>query len=304
MTLGCLRLVLSLAAKAVHHPVRSPSPVTLLQPQSQPYRPLNSYLSIALQQWTQFCTAVGDSETAAGKPETKKKHNPKAPFRSVGRKIHPPNIQLLDEDGGNLGVVQRLEALRLMDKSGLRLVLISEYSEPPVYQLMSGKQIHEMKMELREKQKAKAAGIVQVKELTLSFDIASHDLDTKLKQAENWLEKKHHIRLTLKARKRRSSSISSSDGGGDDHDNDEEDLGKILKQMVEKMPIPVEFVTKIQLVREGQAAICVLRPLSAKELQKARKRAQNPTNTSQREPGEQNAALTSTPDPLKDSEQQ
>lgn len=39
---------------------------------------------------------------------------------------------------------------------------------------------------------------VQVKELTFSADIAAHDLSTKLKQVESWLEKKHHIRITLR----------------------------------------------------------------------------------------------------------
>lgn len=40
---------------------------------------------------------------------------------------------------------------------------------------------------------------VQVKELTFSCGIAAHDLTTKLKQVESWLEKKHHIRITLRA---------------------------------------------------------------------------------------------------------
>lgn len=48
------------------------------------------------------------------------------------------------------------------------------------------------------------AGVVQVKDLTLSSDIALHDLDTKLKQVTSWLEKKHHVRLTLKPRRDQS----------------------------------------------------------------------------------------------------
>lgn len=48
------------------------------------------------------------------------------------------------------------------------------------------------------------AGVIQVKELTLSSDIALHDLDTKLKQVTSWLEKKHHVRLTLRPRQDQS----------------------------------------------------------------------------------------------------
>lgn len=40
---------------------------------------------------------------------------------------------------------------------------------------------------------------VQVKELSFSTGIATHDLSTKLKQVESWLEKKHHVRITLRS---------------------------------------------------------------------------------------------------------
>ena len=44
-----------------------------------------------------------------------------------------------------------------------------------------------------------STGPVQVKELTFSCGIAAHDLSTKLKQVESWLEKKHHVRLTVRS---------------------------------------------------------------------------------------------------------
>lgn len=39
---------------------------------------------------------------------------------------------------------------------------------------------------------------VQIKELTFTSGIGTHDLTTKLKQVESWLEKKHHIRITMR----------------------------------------------------------------------------------------------------------
>lgn len=47
-----------------------------------------------------------------------------------------------------------------------------------------------------------SAAPVQVKELSFSFGIAAHDLTTKLKQVESWVEKKHHVRMTLRAGRR------------------------------------------------------------------------------------------------------
>lgn len=49
------------------------------------------------------------------------------------------------------------------------------------------------------------AAPVQIKELTFTSGIASHDLTTKLKQAESWLEKKHHVRMTLRSGRRDSA---------------------------------------------------------------------------------------------------
>lgn len=281
------------AVRAAHHPVRSTSPASiLLPPKTLPCRPLTGYLGVALQQWSRFCTAVGGSEetaeTAESEPQKKKKkHDPKArvTFSSVGRKIHQRHVQLLGEDGVDLGVVHRADALRIMDERGLKLVPVKEHADPPVYRLMSGKQIHEEQMKLKEKQKAKNAGPVQVKELTLSSDIAPHDLDTKLKQVVTWLEKKHHIKLTLRARRGYSSETT---------------LDTVLERMVEKMCVPVGFVSKARLIREGRAAMCILRPPSAKELHAA----QNPTKPPQPEPGTEKTASTSKPDPSKDSEQQ
>lgn len=39
-----------------------------------------------------------------------------------------------------------------------------------------------------------------MKELTLSSDIGAGDLNTKLRQISAWLDKKHHVRVTLRRR--------------------------------------------------------------------------------------------------------
>lgn len=145
--------------------------------------------------------------------------------------------------------MHRADVIRIMDEEGLKLVLLSENKDPPVYQLMSGKQIHEEQLKMREKKKEKGAP-VQVKELSFSSGIASHDLATKLKQVENWLEKKHHVRITVRA------------GHGEPAVN----LDATLEQIVEKMEVMVGFVSKPKVIRDGQAAMCILRPPSAKEL--------------------------------------
>lgn len=162
MALGCLRLALSRAARA-SSPSTSPATLLLLyKPQSS--RATWSYLGIKLQQSTLFSTVAGDdgdvTEDEPQEKKKKKKQDPKArtTISSVGRKIHQRHLLLLDEEGENLGAMHRADALRLMDDKGLKLVPVNEHAEPPVYRLMSGKQIHEEQMKLREKQKTKATG--------------------------------------------------------------------------------------------------------------------------------------------------
>lgn len=188
----------------------------------------------------------------------RKKKNPHgdATVGAVGRKIPQQHIQVISEAGENLGKMHRADVIRIMDEKGLKLVLLSQNKDPPVYKLMSGKQIHEEQLRLREKQKAKAAP-TQVKELTFSSGIAAHDLTTKLKQVESWLEKKHHVRITLRSG-RGAPAV---------------DMDTSLDQMVQQMGIMVGFVSKPKVIRDGQAAMCILRPPSAKELSQKNKAA-------------------------------
>ncbi|XP_071368719.1 translation initiation factor IF-3, mitochondrial [Centroberyx affinis] len=200
MSAGCLRWVLSHAVRTVcggSPGYRTPASRLLICSE----RSNNVALSW---RWSLFSTTADDSGES---PEPKKKKQDpraRATISSVGRKIQSRHLQVISETGENLGIMHRVNVIRLMDEQGLKLVLLSEHKDPPVYRLMSGKQIHEEQLKLREKQKAKAAP-VQVKELTFSFDIAPHDLTTKLKQVQSWLDKKHHVRITLQSRRRETT---------------------------------------------------------------------------------------------------
>ncbi|XP_042313090.1 translation initiation factor IF-3, mitochondrial isoform X2 [Sceloporus undulatus] len=146
-----------------------------------------------------FCT----HEAAEEKPKPKKINpNDKNTIESVGKKIPHRIIQLIDENGKNEGPMHRADVIRIMDERGLRLVLLTEKANPPVYRLMSGQQIHEERLKLKEKQKVNPPkGPVQQKEITLSPTIAQHDLETKIKQIQQWIDKKHHVRVTVQQKR-------------------------------------------------------------------------------------------------------
>ncbi|XP_034555678.1 translation initiation factor IF-3, mitochondrial [Notolabrus celidotus] len=250
MSLGCVRWALS-------HTVRSVCVGSLaFRPPVSRFTICSEGYKITASSWRRspFSTAVDDTEET---PATKKKnHNPKAnaTISSVGRKIPQREVQVISETGENLGTMHRADVIRMMDERGLKLVLLTDHKDPAVYKLMSGKQIHEEQLKLREKQKAKAAP-VQMKELTLSSGIAAHDLSTKLKQVEGLLEKKHHVKITLRSGRGKPAG----------------DMETNLEQIVQQMEVLVGFVSRPKAKREGQTAMCILRPPSAKELSQHKK---------------------------------
>ncbi|KAM4699647.1 translation initiation factor IF-3, mitochondrial [Discoglossus pictus] len=206
-------------------------------------------------------TTTEQEDEPDDKPSTKKKVDPNArkTIASVGRKIPYRYIHVLNENGEDLGNMHRADVIRIMEEQGLKLVPVRENADPPVYKLLTGKQIHEEQMKLREKQKLSSShGPVQIKELAFSALIAKHDLDTKKKQVLHWIEKKHHVRITVQKGR-------SAEG------NDKLD---ILNQIVESMMEQATCVFKPKLIKDGRAAVCVLRPWSEKELRENKKKTE------------------------------
>ncbi|XP_033847342.1 translation initiation factor IF-3, mitochondrial [Periophthalmus magnuspinnatus] len=251
MSAGCARWLLNFSTRAI----RSSSPVYRLSlARSTTCTDKPNVFTIFWSRSMLCTTAENTPETPTPKKKKPSGHS-NASISSIGRKIPHRLIQVIGESGGNMGTMHRSDVLRIMDEQGLKLVLLSENQDPPVYRLMSGKQIHEEQLMLREKQKAKPAP-VQVKELTFSSGIATHDLTTKLKQVESWLEKKHHVRITLRSSRNSTGNMDSN-----------------LESLVQQMEVDFGYVSKPKVIRDGQAAMCILRPPSAKELaQKSKKK--------------------------------
>ncbi|XP_024436577.1 translation initiation factor IF-3, mitochondrial [Desmodus rotundus] len=184
--------------------------------------------------------------------ERKKKEKNETDFSNIGRKISERIIHLFDEQGNDLGNLHRAEVIRLMDERDLRLVKRKPSAEPPEYQLLTGTQIHEERLRLREREKATPkAGPTLTKELTFSSNIGRHDLDTKSKQIQQWIEKKYKVQITIKKAKNTEEPENKTE--------------EILNQILQTMPGIATFSSRPQPIRGGKAVMCVLRHLSKKE---------------------------------------
>ena len=119
----------------------------------------------------------------------------------INDEIRIPQVQLVDTEGVNRGVVDIEEARQLADEAGLDLVEISPNSQPPVVKILDyGKykfQAQKKAAEARKKQKT-----VEVKEIKMRPSIDIHDYDTKMKAARRFLDEGDKVKMTLRFRGR------------------------------------------------------------------------------------------------------
>jgi translation initiation factor IF-3 len=128
-----------------------------------------------------------------------------APVQKEGprtnQEIRVREVQLIDQDGNNKGVVEINEALALAEEAGLDLVEIAPNSEPPVCKLLDfGKfkyQSQKKAAEARKKTKT-----VEVKEIKMRPGIDDHDYDVKLKAMRRFFEEGDKVKVTLRFRGR------------------------------------------------------------------------------------------------------
>ncbi|MBU1015137.1 translation initiation factor IF-3 [Patescibacteria group bacterium] len=121
----------------------------------------------------------------------------------ANEQIRAKEVRLVDEAGQQLGVVPLAEALRTAKERGFDLIQVTEKVEPPVAKLGNyGKFVY--RKEKQERGARKHTG-GELKEIRLSFNISSHDRETRAKQAEKFLLKGDRVRVTLPLRGRQKA---------------------------------------------------------------------------------------------------
>lgn len=100
------------------------------------------------------------------------------------------------EDGTQLGILSRDEALRLAEEKGLDLVEIAARSSPPVCRIMD---YGRFKYEQSKKQKAarKHASSMELKEIKFRPKTEQHDMDFKVGHVRRFLEEGNKCRLVI-----------------------------------------------------------------------------------------------------------
>jgi len=110
-------------------------------------------------------------------------------------------VRLISDEGEQLGVVATRAAIEMAVEAGLDLVEVSPNAVPPVAKIMDwGKHRYEQQ---KQQQKAKAKQkTTELKTIRLGVKIGSHDLETKLRTANKFLEHGDKVKFQLRFRGR------------------------------------------------------------------------------------------------------
>jgi translation initiation factor IF-3 len=112
----------------------------------------------------------------------------------INYQITSPQLRLLDEEGKQIGVVSKIEALQKARELNLDVVEVAEHATPPVAKLIDFKKFKYQEAR-KERESKKTQKNVGVKEIRLRPFIGEHDLMTRVKKAQEFLEEGNQVKL-------------------------------------------------------------------------------------------------------------
>jgi translation initiation factor IF-3 len=148
----------------------------------------------------------------------------------VNNQIRAREVRVIDETGKQLGILPLEEALRIASERNLDLIQVTEKVGPPVCKLGEyGKYLYREEKRDRLTKKHKGG---ELKGIRLTFNISLHDLETRARQAEKFLNKGDRVRIELPLRGR------------------EKGLSDFAKEKVEKFLEILRNIIPIKIERE------------------------------------------------------
>lgn len=127
----------------------------------------------------------------------------------INEQIRDREVRLVGEDGEQLGIMPTSKAQAMADAAGLDLVKIAPKAQPPVCKIIDyGKYKYEQIR--REKEARKKQKIVEIKEVRMSPNIDTNDLNTKIAAARKFLEKGNKVKVSIRFRGREMTHTQQS----------------------------------------------------------------------------------------------
>lgn len=118
--------------------------------------------------------------------------------------IRAPRVQVIDEDGVQLGEMNTFEAVKLAQSKGLDLVEVGATANPPICKIMDhGKYLYQKEKKEKANKSAAAKSTEQeIKVIQLGFKTSPHDMAIRLDQIDKFLQKGYRVKIDLRLRGR------------------------------------------------------------------------------------------------------
>ena len=127
----------------------------------------------------------------------------------INEQIRDREVRLIGEDGEQLGIMSAREAMKIAMEAELDLVKIAPTAKPPVCKIIDyGKYKYEQTR--KEKEAKKKQRTVEIKEVRLSPNIDTNDLNTKVNNAKKFISKGNKVKVTLRFRGREMAHVQQS----------------------------------------------------------------------------------------------
>ena len=125
------------------------------------------------------------------------KNKTQTKFYRINERIFANELRVLDEQGEQIGILKKQEALEKAKEQELDLVEVAPTAKPPVARIIDFKKFlyQEEKKRRETKRKAKSS---ETKEIRLGPFMNEHDLETMTKRAREFLEENDKVKLVVR----------------------------------------------------------------------------------------------------------
>jgi translation initiation factor IF-3 len=129
---------------------------------------------------------------------------PAEPQIRINEAIRAPRVRLVDDDGTQIGIKTRDEALAYAHGKDLDLVEVAPGADPPVCRIMDyGKYRYEQEQKAKTARKHQSQ--INVKEIKLRPKIGTHDYETKKGHVVRFLRDRAKVKVTIMFRGREAT---------------------------------------------------------------------------------------------------
>ena len=131
------------------------------------------------------------------------RHKQNRPSVLLNSAITFPQVRLIDPNGAFVGIVDSKTALAKAKELELDLICTTVKADPPVCKIQDfGKWNYEKQKKEKQKKKIERQNRVEIRELQFRPNIDVHDLNVKLKKAQEFIDDGDKVKIVMKLRGR------------------------------------------------------------------------------------------------------